>query len=226
MKALEASVGTPLLDPQRPRDAADPGGRGPGAARGRHPRRAHRGRGGGRRDRRAARRPGPAGLLPQRQLHPRPDRPRRPARRPPRHPGLPGGGRAAALGRDAARGRLRHRARLPLRGRGGRRRSGTTWSYGPCSRTGSSASCREGHRLARARVRRHRGTRRGAVDRRLPALPGAAGRGVRERGLHAPHRLRDRRLSGGGRPGGRGPRASPSCRSSPSSPYAPRGRAR
>ncbi|MDQ0685757.1 DNA-binding transcriptional LysR family regulator [Streptomyces achromogenes] len=34
-----------------------------------------------------------------------------------------------------------------------------------------------------------------------PPLPRTAGAGVRECGLHAPHRLRDRRLSGGGRPG-------------------------
>ena len=78
--------------------------------------------------------PGPARLLPQRQLHPRPDRPRRPARRPPGHPGLPGGGRAAALGRDAARGRLRRGARLPLRGRRGRRGVGRPGRTPPAHR--------------------------------------------------------------------------------------------
>ena len=65
--------------------------------------------------RRAAGGPGPAGVVPQRQLHAGADRARRDARRPPGDPGLAGGGRAAALGGDAARGRLRDRAGLPLR---------------------------------------------------------------------------------------------------------------
>ncbi len=42
----------------------------------------------------------------------------------------------------------------------------------------------------------------GPVDRGLPAVPQSVGRGVRRGRLHAPHRLRDRRLSGGRRPGG------------------------
>ncbi len=91
-------------DPHGPRDAPHPGGRGPGAPRLRHPRRTHRRRGGGRRHRRAARGPGPPGLLPERQLHPRPHRPGRPAGCAPRHPGLPRRGRAAPLDRDAPRG--------------------------------------------------------------------------------------------------------------------------
>src|SRR4051812_18257789 len=55
---------------------------------------------------------------------PRPHRPRRAARRPPGHPGLSGGGRTPAVRRPVAGGRLRHRARLPVRGGRGRGRVG------------------------------------------------------------------------------------------------------
>ena len=152
-----------------------------------------------------------------------PDRPRRPARRAPRHPGLPGRGRAAALGRDAARGRLRHGARLPLRGRGRRAEEWDDLVVRPLLTDRLVGLVPEGHRLAGRGSRRHRRTGRGAVDRGLPALPPPAGGGVRERGLHPAHRLRDRRLPGGGRPGRRGARASRCCRSSRWSRVRPKG---
>ena len=53
-------------------------------------------------------------------------------------------------------------------------------------------------------TRRHRRSGRRTLDRGLSALPPPARRGLRGGGLHPPHRLRHRRLSGGDRPGRRG----------------------
>ena len=168
-------------------------------------------------------RTGPAGLLPQRQLHPGPDRPRRPARRPPRHPGLAGRGRTAALRGDAARGRLRHRAGLPLRGRGGRGRvgrpGGPPAAHRPAGRPGARGAP-AGRRGAGRRIAE-------LADEPwiagCPRCRAPAGRGLRER--RASPRASTSRPTTTRRWSAWWARvwASRSCPSSPSSPYGPRG---